>query len=157
MKPRSLLTERWTIWHAVGAILMAALGVAVTWDAWWDIYHIASIDEEYSHIFLVPLVAIYLVWVRRGGVRFLTAAGAVLVVLGCILSVVGKHVVFRFFPAIAVLVFLIPFPGTIRQRIALPLQSWTAQIAQTMLEMFGTDVERSGNLISINGTPVSIA
>src|SRR4051812_30735008 len=141
MKPRSRLTERWTIWHAVGAALMAVLGVLVTYDAWADIYHIASVDEEYSHIFLVPIVALYLIWVRRVRFRFcaptgtilgpLVAAigwlisaygfyhgiqsfwhgGAVLVVLGCILSVVGKSVVFRFFPAVAVLIFLVPFPG----------------------------------------------
>jgi exosortase len=187
MKPRSLLTERWTLWHAAGAILMALLGVLITHEAWHDIYNIASVDEEYSHIFLVPLVAAYLVWVRRVRFRFCTPTGtllgpliaglgwlmssygfyhniqsfwhvgAVLVVLGCVVSVVGKHVVFRFFPAVAVLIFLVPCPGLIRQQIALPLQSWTAQIAQTLLEMFGVDVERSGNLISVNGKPVSIA
>jgi exosortase len=187
MKPRSLLTERWTIWHVIGAVLMAALGVLATRDAWADIYDIAYIDEEYSHIFLVPLVAAYLIWVRRVRFRFCAPTGtfagplialagwlissygfyhgvqsfwhggAVLVVLGCIVSVVGKNVLFRFFPAVAVLVFLVPFPGTLRQQIALPLQSWTAQIAQILLEMFGIDVERSGNLISVNGMPVSIA
>src|SRR5262249_30246589 len=69
----------------------------------------------------------------------------------------GKPALFRFFPAVAVLIFLIPVPGMIRQNIALPLQSWTAQIAQTILEVCGIDSERSGNLLIVNGKPVTIA
>jgi exosortase len=180
-------TERWSAWHAVAAMLMVSLGVAVTFDAWADIYRLASVDEEYSHIFLVPVVAAYLVWVRRVRLRFCTPsgvmvgplvaaagwglsaygfyhniqsfwhAGAVMAVVGCLLSVVGKNVVFRFFPAFAVLIFLVPVPATIRQQVALPLQAWTAQIGQILLEMIGVETTRSGNQLSINGIPVAIA
>jgi exosortase len=175
------------VWHVVAAVAMVAVGVAVTFDAWADIYHIASIDEEYSHIFLVPIVAAYLVWVRRVRFRFCTPtgtmigpvlaaagwgisaygfyhnvqafwhAGAVLAVVGCLLSVVGKNVLFRFFPAFAVLIFLVPVPGMVRQEIALPLQSWTAQIGQSLLEILGVETARSGNQLSVNGIPVAIA
>jgi exosortase len=166
---------------------MALLGLIATWDAWRDMYDWARLDEEYSHIFLVPIVAICMVWVRRHrfrhckptgtGLGFLLAAfgwivnsfgyyhgtqslwhgGAILVVLGCVMAVLGKHMLFRFFPAIVVLVFLIPVPGFIRQRIALPLETWTAQISQHVFEMIGVAVERSGNVLSINGRPVNIA
>jgi len=187
MNSNSLAMHRWNYWHALAALAMAAVGVAVNYDVFADIYHIASIDEEYSHIFLVPIVAIYLIWVRRVRLRFCAPrgriigpifvasgwmmssygfhhavqsfwhCGAVLMVLGCILSVLGKDALFRFFPAVAVLIFLVPVPGMIRQQIALPLESWTAQISQVLLETLGIDVERSGNLLSINGIPVSIA
>ena len=73
------------------------------------------------------------------------------------LSVLGKNVIFRFFPAIAVLIFLVPVPGMIRQRIALPLQSWTAQAAQTGLEICGVETELSGNMLRINGQDVTMA
>lgn len=181
------INQRWSVWHVIAAAVMVGLGVAVTFDAWADIYRIASIDEEYSHIFLVPVVAAYLVWVRRVRFRFCTPtgtmagpvlavagwglsaygfyhniqscwhAGAVLAVVGCLISVIGKNVLFRFFPAFAVLIFLVPVPGTIRQQIALPLQSWTAQIGQSLLEILGVETARSGNQLSVNGTPVAIA
>src|SRR4051812_28728369 len=136
---------------------MGALGVWATFEAWHDIYTLASKDEEYSHIFLVPVVALAMLWVRRMRLRHckpsgaivgallvalgwlsfdygyyhanqaLWHLGAVIVVLGCMLSVLGKNVLFRFFPAIAVLIFLVPVPGRMRQRIALPLQTWTAR------------------------------
>ena len=184
---KTLKSERLTAWHVVAALVMAALGVAATLDAWKDMVLIAYNDEEYSHIFIVPIVALWMVWVRRMRFRHckpsgtiigpimvalgwlighygfhhqhqsLWHGGAVLIVLGCILSILGKNVVFRFFPAFAVLIFMIPVPGTIRQDIAQPLQDWTANSARTCLEILGVETEVSGNVLSINGVPVTIA
>jgi exosortase len=90
------------------------------------------------------------------GYQTLWYGGAVLVALGCVLSVLGKHALFRFFPAIAVLVFLIPVPPYYRLQLSVPLQAWTAQISQVALEVFGVPIERMGSKLSINGTPVNI-
>ena len=186
MTLNSIRTDRWTAWHALAAAFMAALGVAATFPAWADMYLIAYNDEEYSHIFLVPLVALWMVWVRRlrfrhcrttgtalglviaalgwgvstygfyHGHQSLWHGGSVLVVLGCVITVLGKQLLFRFFPAVAVLVFLVPVPGMIRQQIAIPLQTWTAQISQVVLEVVGVPVERSVNQLTVNGIPVNI-
>ncbi|HEY1683558.1 MAG TPA: exosortase/archaeosortase family protein [Tepidisphaeraceae bacterium] len=178
---------RWSKWHLLGACLMGIAGVLATWATWADIYHLASNDEEYSHIFLVPVIALCLIWVRRARLRFcrptlriagplmvlaawgislfgfyhniqsLWHLGAVLIVLGCIVSVTGLAVLGKFFPAVLVLAFLVPVPGTIRQDIALPLQAWTATISQHLLQTFGVDAATSGNLLTVNGIPVAIA
>src|SRR3954453_7508192 len=174
-----LRTDRWTASHLVFAAAMGALGVAATYDAWQDIPPPFWKEPEYSHIVLAPVVAIWMIFVRRlrirhcrpvgTGIGFLIAAlgwaissfgfyrgfqtlwhgGAVMVVLGCILAVLGKHALFRFFPAVAVLVFMVPVPGRIRQQVAVPLQSWTAQVSEVVLETFGVPIERSGNLLSV--------
>ena len=184
---RLLRSERLTGWHVAAALVLACLGVLATWDAWADILRYAYVDEEYSHIFIVPVVAVWMLWVRRmrfrhckiSGTVFgplfvaigwfastyglahqhqaLWHGGALLVVVGCLLSVLGKNVLFRFFPAFAVLIFLIPVPGLIRQAIALPLQAWTATIAQACLEILNVTTEVSENRIIINGQPVTIA
>ena len=186
MRLNSIRTDRWTPWHALAAAFMAVLGVVATFPAWADMYQIAYNDEEYSHIFLVPLVALWMVFVRRlrfrhcrttgtalglvvaalgwaisaygfnHGHQSLWHGGSVLVVLGCIVTVLGKQLLFRFFPAVAVLVFLVPVPGMIRQQIAIPLQTWTAQISQVVLEVVGVPVERSVNQLTVNGIPVNI-
>lgn len=180
-------TDRWTAWHAGAAALMALLGVLATWDAWRDMYDWARTDEEYSHIFLVPIVAACMVFVRRhrfryckpsgtalgviiaiigwvtttfgfySGTQSLWHGGAVLVVIGCVMSVLGKHMLFRFFPAVAVLIFLIPVPGLIRQKIAMPLETWTAQISQVAFSLVNVNVDRYQNLLKINNKPVNIA
>lgn len=187
MTLRPLRTDRWTTWHGVAACAMALLGILATREAWADIIEIAWKDEEYSHIFLVPLVAGWMVWVRRMRLRhckpigtllgpILAAAGwaiasygfyhgyqslfhggSVLVVLGCMVAVLGKHLIFRFFPAVAVLVFLVPVPGQIRQDIAVPLQTWTAQISTVLFDGIGIATDRSGNQLVVNGVPVTIA
>jgi exosortase len=187
MRIQSIGTRRWNAWHALAAVVMAALGVAATFPAWADIFEIAYKDEEYSHIFLVPVVAVWMVWVRRmrfrycrvtgTGIGLLAAAigwavssygyhhgyqslwhgGAVLVVVGCILTVLGKQALFQFLPAVAVLVFIVPVPGLMRHRIAIPLQTWTAQITEVILEVAGIPVERSVNWLSVNGKPLEIA
>lgn len=173
--------------HAVVTVALMTLGVLATLPAWMDILHIALRDEEASHIFLVPLVAAWLVWVRRARLRLCQPrgtfigpiliavgwavsywgfrhaiqsfwhGGAVMVVVGCLLSVLGSDVLMRFLPAFAVLVFLVPIPGSLRQSIAIPLQNATAQVTQSLFEVLGVPVERSGNLLSIGGTPVTIA
>jgi exosortase len=167
---------------------MGALGVLAMLDAWKDIYLIAKNDEEYSHIFLVPVVALYLVWVRRmrlrhckpsfrligpiiagigwgigsfgfyRGIQSFWHGGAVLVVLGCGLSVLGKNVVFRFLPAIIVLVFLVPVPVRLRLAVAGPLQQYTAIVTQKALEVCGVmNSEVQGNGLVVNDKAVTIA
>ncbi len=187
MTSRKFQTYGWTVWHLVGAIVMGLIGLWATRAAWADIYFIASVDEEASHIFLVPVVAAWMIWVRRSRLRYcppagtfvgpplvaagwlmsvygynhamqaLWHAGAVTVVLGCVFSVLGKNILFRFIPAIAVLAFLVPVPGTIRQGIAWPLQTATAQVTHALLETLGVPIELNGNTLMINGQSVAVA
>ena len=186
MATKPLMNDRLSGWHIAGALLAGAVGVYVTLDAWQEIYLFAKRDEEANHIFLVIPVALYMIWVRRMRLRHCRPSGTIIgpimvlggwllssygfnhqktffyhigslaVVLGCMFSVLGKHVLFRFFPAVAVLVFLAPVPRDIRQQIALPLQSQTAKIAQTLLDVMGVQTELSGNQLSINHVPVTI-
>jgi len=177
----------WSTWHLLGGVLMVGAAVAVAGNAWADILTIARKDEESSYVFLVPVLMAWLVWVRRGRFRscrpmgrllgtVLLAAGwccwslgyrhqvqslwhggAVLMLVGGLLTVLGKDVFFKFLPAFVVLAFLVPVPLTGRQLIALPLQRATAQVTQSVCEVLGMSVERQGNLLTINGTEVAIA
>jgi exosortase len=185
--PRILRCDRWTATHVLAAIVMGGLAVLATLDAWSDIFLIAQKNEEYSHIFLVPFVAAAMIYVRRARFRYCKSTGtflgfviagigwaihvfgfyhnfeslwhlgAVMVVIGCVLSVFGKHALFRFFPAIAVLIFLIPVPGMLRLRLAAPLETWTAQISELLLNAIGMAVTRSGNRLLVGDQAVNIA
>lgn len=180
-------SDRWTGRHVLAAFVMGTLAVLATIDAWSDIFLIARKNEEYSHIFLVPFVAAAMIYVRRVRFRYckptgtaigfiiaglgwaihvfgfynnyqsLWHAGAVLVLLGCVLSVFGKHALFRFFPAIMVLVFLVPVPQMIRLTIAAPLETRTAQISELLLNAGGVAVTRTGNQLRLGGQVVNIA
>jgi exosortase len=169
------------------AVAFVAVGVAAASDAWLDIAHRAWGDEEASHVLLVPVVVLWLVWVRRRRLRhcapstslvgtLLVAvgwgmyswgdrlllesvwhAGAVVIAVGCLLTVVGHQVLFELLPAFAVLIFLVPVPGTVRQTIAIPLQTVTAAAAQQIFEVLGVVVQRTGNTLMLNNKEIEIA
>ena len=185
--PNTLKRNGWDRWHLAGGMIMLAAGIVVTSDAWADILHIALRDEEASHIFLVPMVFVWLIWTRRVRLRqcrpvgaawgpVIAAAGwafswigynnsiqsfwhggSLLIVLGCVAAAIGTDVIRRFLPAFAVLVFLVPVPGMLRQQVAIPLQVYTAKITYTMFEILGVSVSRAGSVLSINGVDVGIA
>ena len=68
MNTKPLLTDRLSGWHLLAAAVLGALGVAITWDAWVEIYQYARHDEEAQHIFIV-LPVVWLVtalgWMAR--------------------------------------------------------------------------------------------
>jgi exosortase len=182
-----LWTDRLTAWHAVAAVWMAAIAIVATGDVWADILLLARRDEEISHILLAPLVAVYLIWVRRQRLRYIRVrgrwigvamaaagwlalsvgyarhmdgvwhGGAVLLAIGCVLSVLGAQVLWAFAPAVCVLALVVPVPTPIRQAIAVPLAGWSAHMAQVALQMLGVAATQSGNTLTVNGLCVNIA
>src|SRR5277367_4154461 len=72
---RPLRGDRLTPTHVLAAAMMAGLGVLATLPAWQEIYLTAKKDEESSHIFIVPVVALYLIFVRRIRLRFCPPTG----------------------------------------------------------------------------------
>lgn len=167
------------------ALVVAA--VIACLDAWLDIARIVKVDEEASHILLVPLVVARIAWVRRtelkdwqsqaslwglaiavlgialwlfGNIRavqVLWHLGAILAVVGAIVCVQGLEIVRRMWPAFLVLLFLMPMPGVIRHPLALFLQNISAQLTEVVTIAIGFDVSRQGNLLIINDYPVGIA
>lgn len=187
MQELSTTNVGWSPARVAAALALMLLGVLVTFDAWAEIYRIATGDEEASQVLLVPVVVVWLMATRwelvrhsrptrsmlgpaviaagwliswlgyDNAIQSFRHGGAVLVVLGGVLTVSGWDTVKRFWPALLVLVFLVPVPGMFRQQIALPLQRATASATQFIFELIGLNVERSGNLLWYNGTEVAVA
>jgi exosortase len=83
--------------------------------------------------------------------------GAICVAVGCLFTGFGSGVLKQLLPAFLTLVFLIPVPGRVRQRIAIPMQNATAQSTQAVFDLAGIPMTRSGNTLYINNKPVAIA
>lgn len=181
---RSIFTS-WPM-LAVWLATVAAL-VWVFRDTWRDIILTAVNDEEQSHIIMVPFVALWMGWIRRGRLRDLRPsgtlfgpaiillgwasswfgyyhavqsmwhAGAVIVLVGALITGLGVNTLLKLFPAFIVLAFLVPVPGTIRHALAGPLQTASAAVTQAILETFGVPIERSMNLLTLNGQDIVVA
>lgn len=187
MASRGSVASGWTPGRLVTAALFLIAGILATLGAWEDICRIAIHDEESSHIALVPLLAIWLAWVRRDSIRQTAPAssllgpllvavgwyishwgfygakqspwhfGAVIVVIGCLATILGTRVLLTLWPAILVLAFVVPVPGMVRQQISIPLERATAHVTTWILSHAGFPISRSGNQILINGKPVLVA
>ena len=175
-------------WPRLGAAaLLAVAGWFATRGAWEDIRYIATRDEEMSHIWLVPFLAAWLVWIRRRAVAqiaprssligpLIVAAGwalshygfyaarqspwhlgALLVVIGCVTTVIGAKVLLKLWPALLVLVMLVPVPAMVRQKISIPLERVTASATTGILQLVDAPISRAGNVMRINGHDVTVA
>ena len=188
MKATRSSGNNWSLGHAILAALLVTAAVAASWNAWSDLLFIARKDEEASHVFVVPLAFLWIILVRRssfrdcrptgqwigpvfialgwllwsGGYRHDIQAfwhgGAVLMAVGAALTAFGTDVLRKFWPAFLVLLFLVPVPGVLRQAMARPMQTITAQATQSVAELIGMrGVECWGNTLSLNGTQIAVA
>jgi len=185
MIAKSLRRYGWRPSDAALASAMVLLGLLATRSVWQEIFFTAQFADQ-SHILLVPFVAAYLVWVRRirfvrchrtatwigplvilAGWLLMTVSphwdiqsflhlGAVLMVIGCLLSVVGKEVLVRFFPAFAALIFFVPVPGIVRHSFAEPVHYLIAEFTDMLFELMGVSADKAAGIISINGYPVTM-
>ena len=180
--PPPRVTSR-DLYIAAGACLASIL---VTFDAWTDIFRLGSADEELSYVLLAPIVILWLVWIRRDALLqcrlrhgwvgivillfgwltywygfnadpVLWRAGAVILAVGAVVTVAGGEVLLKLAPAFFACIFLIPILPNGRYRLAVPLQTATAQVTVFICDVIGMTVNRSGNLLSINGVDVTIA
>lgn len=167
-------------------VALLAGAVYVGRDSLESIVDAALNDSESSHLLLVPIIAAWLAFVRRrrlhaivrehtwvgpivvalGGFMYVTGAqnmrfwtwhaGAVVMMVGALLSVVGTDALRKFGPAFLVLAFLAPMPPRVSSALTVPMMSGAALATEGVLNVLGVPVERTGNLLSINGTEVTV-
>lgn len=164
-----------------------ALAVAlVMFDAWVEIASIAYGNEELGYVLIAPIAIAWIAWGRRErlsqcvwrggwlGVLTLLAGwlaywygyfhdpviwrgGAVLAAMGAVLCALGSQVLRKFLPAFMACIFLIPISPNGRYRLAVPMQQATASATQTVCDVLGIEVDRSGSQLTINGVDVAVA
>lgn len=166
---------------------LVAIAVAAMWGIWVDIFRFALRSQEQSHILLAPAIVGWLIWTRRHRLRRLRPersllgpvviaagiglaafgfhngyeigqhVGAILTLVGAVLTVLGTQFLWKFLPALGALIFLMPVPGRVRAPIAQHLQEYSAAFVHWGLDLVGVPVTRAGNLLTINGFDVQVA
>ena len=180
----------WSIQNAHfawGSALIGALTLAVYYRVlaklvtdWWQI-------PDFSHGFLVPFFAAYLVWAKRktllntrlapswsgvavvglglavlllgvyGAELFLARISLVILLAGIVLSFGGWLLLKELRFALLVLLLAIPIPAIIFNQITFPLQILASKLASALLPLFGVPVLREGNVIELPAMKLEVA
>jgi exosortase len=170
-------------------LLLASVGGLLLWAYWTTLAELVllwSHDPQYSHGYLVPAFALYLLWQRQqklDGVSFtLDKWGLVPIALGTALRLTGSY----FFlpslevisllpclaglcvllggrrslkwswPAIVFLLFMLPLPYRIQVALALPLQRIATGASTYLLQTLGFPALAEGNIILLNDVRIGV-
>ncbi len=143
-------------------------------------------NDNYSHGYFIPLISGYMIFSARGelqketvapwnwglllflaGLGLLAAAKvaslnfaqafSLLVVLwGLSLYLWGPRYAARIFVPIAYLLFMIPLPGILWNKIAFPMQLFSSAVTEQLVRLFGVSILREGNVLSLAQTTLEV-
>jgi|SRR5581483_6440871 len=146
-----------------------------------------STDDDVSHGFFVPLVAVYVAWTRRekllgmewrpawwgigvlvwaacqaylgmlGAELFLQRTAFLVSLLGVLLILGGTGLVRQLAFPLLLLPFMIPFPTVVYNQITFPLQLFASAVAEKSLEILNIPVLRDGNILELPSQKLSVA
>ncbi len=149
--------------------------------------HDWTIDDNYSHGFLIVPIALYLVWERReklaaalarpsylgllviagsvglllagtlGSELFLTRVSMLGTIAGVLLFICGWEHLSILAFPILFLLLMIPIPTILLNQIAFPLQLLASRFGEGVLTVLGVPVLREGNVIHLATTSLEVA
>lgn len=168
-----------SVW--VGAVACTAVFAFLFREVLWSFYYAWTTDENYSHGFVVPLIALYFAdqALRRGPVAlrggcwlggamlavavmvrlvmialpipFLGQLGFVLGLAGIFGLLFGIDALRRFWFAFLFLIFMVPLPIAVYSQMASPLQLLASRVASTVMNATGVPVLCEGNRMTLPG------
>lgn len=142
---------------------------------------------DFSHGFLIPIVSFYFVYERRKelsalnrssnwiglalllfgivllllgnlATEYFTMRFSILVVLGgIILFLLGKEFFKTLLFPLVFLIFMIPIPSVLMDRITFPMQLFASKVAAKSLYLIGIPALREGNVILLANTSLEVA
>ena len=145
-----------------------------------------SKNDSYSHGFLVPVIAAFMIWQKREKLAdtkiscnnwglIVIAAGMFLYLLGnvgaelftvrfsIVVSIYGLTVYLLGWPMsrdltipILYLIFMIPLPSIIWNKVAFPLQLFAAHLSSLSIKFIGIPVLREGNILQLANTSLEV-
>jgi len=145
-----------------------------------------SIDPNFSHGFLIPVIALYMVWYQKDRLKEIprqpSSLGLAVIVLGLLMHVaatIGAELFMMRFSMVitlsgiiiylfgistfrvvlipvAYLILMIPIPAILWNQVAFPLQLFAAKLSAQMIAMIGIPVFREGNILHLAPTSLEV-
>lgn len=144
-------------------------------------------DDDFTHGFLVAPMAVWIAWQNRekilampmkpawwglgvmawgifqgyigwiGAELFLQRTSVLILLLGLLLVVGGTALVRELAFPLLLLIFMIPIPAVVYNKITFPLQLIASRVAEGVLDLLGYPVYRDGNILELASQKLSVA
>jgi exosortase D (VPLPA-CTERM-specific) len=184
------MSERAAVWkHDLWQVALVVLLLAITYVTFRDgLQQMVGkwSDDEYSHGYMLPFVALFLVWQRASILRqmpftgswvgvavvffglFAFAAGELgtvytvvqygfLVTLGgLLLSFLGWRAFLVILPAYLLLYFMVPLPNFLYEGLSAQLQLISSELGVWLIRLFGISVFLEGNVIDLGNYKLQV-
>ncbi|WP_459925922.1 exosortase/archaeosortase family protein [Desulfatiferula olefinivorans] len=172
--------------HLVPILIFIGCFVLLYFDTIVGMIHDWDTNDNYSHGYLIPFITAYLIWKEKeilaampikpsnmglmclvGSLLFfvITNIGAelftmrfsmILVLLSGVYFLMGIDIVRVVFLPIIYLIFMIPFPAIIWNKIAFPLKMFATKIAVMVIQLLQIPVFNEGNIIHLSNTTLEV-
>ena len=170
----------------IQSLILAAVFVFVYSHAIATLVSDWSNDPNFSHGFLIPFVAGYMVWYRKevlktieikpasigigvivlgmlcylagtiGSELFVMRSSMIITISGMVIYLFGVEMFKAVLIPILYLIIMIPIPAIIWNKIAFPLQLFAANLSADMVRLLGIPVLRDGNILHLANTSLEV-
>ena len=171
-------------WLMTGVILLALLWLYLpflkTLFAEW------GTNDDYSHGYFIPFLSVYFIYAIRdqlknikiepnntglvilllglgqlilgkiGSEFFTQRTSLIIVLLGLILFFLGWQYLKKLFIPIGYLIFMVPLPAIIWNKIAFPMQLFSSFLTEQIVSFLGIPIYREGNVIHLAQTTLEV-
>ncbi|MCP4350221.1 MAG: exosortase/archaeosortase family protein [Desulfobacterales bacterium] len=145
-----------------------------------------SDDDNYSHGFLIPFIVGYMIWQKKeelskydispsnwglififmgmlmhivgnvGAELFTMRVAIIVTVWGLSFYIFGKQISWKIAIPIAYLIFMVPIPSIVWNKLSFPLQLFAANLTNYAVQIIGIPILREGNILHLANTSLEV-
>ncbi|MFP3927923.1 MAG: exosortase/archaeosortase family protein [Desulfobacteraceae bacterium] len=172
--------------HFLSLLVLAASFSLVFHHTIYKLVKDWSIDPNFSHGFLIPPIAAYMVWQKKktlsstptdsspwglaliltglalhtvgniGAELFTQRFSIIVTILGLVLYLFGRQITYQLLIPIAYLLLMIPIPAILWNKIAFPMQLFASKLAAGAIALLAIPVLREGNVLHLANTTLEV-